>query len=98
MTGDNPLPDGITANPDDDEVVLMIPTAEANTERRGVILSRDEALVVAQDIIDAVDATIPDNIDEMADLVEELQEGGIDAVEPIRDPDDRVVDEAGADE
>lgn len=40
---------------DDGEVELMIPTADAHAERRGIQLDPDEALSTAQDIIEAVD-------------------------------------------
>lgn len=74
MTIGDLLSDGITAAPADDEVVLMIPIAESETERPGVVLSRDEALDAAQDIIDAVDDTIPDNTEDLARVAEEASQ------------------------
>jgi len=130
MNGDNPLPDGVTANATDDgDVSLMVPTSDAHAERRGIILSVDEAVDVARDIFAAVDEAnddpeedgvvyitaggLPNGIYLMADtpptahplaveggegdralLREALSEHGVDVVEPIRDPDERVVDEA----
>jgi len=134
MNGDNPLPDGVTANATDDgDVSLMVPTSDAHAERRGVIVDTEEAVDVARDIIAAVDEAkgddegdgvlylsagpLPNGIYLIADtprtatplavedgsgdealLREAIDEADVDLVEPIRDPDERVVDEAGAGE
>lgn len=77
MTEDDPYPTGVTAKPTDEgNVSLMVPSSDRYAERRGIVLNRDEALSTAEDLIDAVDETIPDNVDAMAELAEKLQDDG----------------------